>query len=809
MGCRPPKCSVTPMIPSSPLIVFHSLVLASCILSPEIPAQNIQGLAFIENKGQWEEKILFCALRGDSQVRIYHDGFELCQGDVEPLRLIFENSSREASIHGDQLRPAYFNYLRGKPKDWISKARSWSGIIFHEIYPGVHIWLRMKNGLLEYDLHVDSPQALDQVRIRCQGADSLRISSDGSIWIDTQGSPLRQPIPKTWIQRSNGETELVYCHYRILDDQCFSFASPDWDGSGKLVIDPGMEWSTFLGGSDLDLVFDIITDSSGEIIVTGDTKSQDFPSASGTLKGESDAYVSKYSSDGSLLWSTYLGGSEYEDGKILEYGQGGSILVAGITGSPDFPVTAGTFDTTWNNGEGYVAQLSADGATIEWASFLGGSLGDEIWAMKADSSGDIILAGQTESSDFPTTAGAFDTSYNGSPWDLFITRVNGNGTSIIWSTFVGGSDHDGIRDMALDPAGNVFLGGWTASSDFPTTPGAYSQNYLGGGAHNQDAILFKLGANGAFLHWSTFFAGTDDDEILALKLTGLGEVAVCGWTSSPDLPTTIGAFDNSFNGDKDAFLATFANNGSSLSYGSFFGGTGLDEAQSMAISSTDAICFGGNTDSSDMPTVLGAYDMVYNGGGADIFIAAINPAINGSNGLEYATFLGGSTGLESALSLEFHTNENAIIGGFTTSNNFHVSPNASQSNHGGMVDGFLTALSLDPSPVLAQTPLQRGQFADLTLDHLVTGEVAWFTYSLAGVGNGPPPPQLGGLFMDLLPPIEIAGQAIAGMNGIATLSVFIPANAPLLTVNTQAVVVRGNLGANSAKSNPLVAPILP
>lgn len=792
------------------LCLTSSLVLAVCALSSAVPCQSGNSLPFIENQGQWSGSHGFLAARGHSMVKVYTDGFELIRLDPgsappEVLRLTFIGGGEKTSLHGREVQQAYFNYHPGKGQAPVTRVRAWRGVDYRDLHPGVQLWLRFEDGLLEYDLEVQSEAALSQISIQCDGARSIELAEDGALLIAMGQDQIRQAPPLTWIQNADGSRRLVSCSYRILGEHQFGFEVIGWNGEGNLVIDPGLEWSTFLGGSSPDVALDVITDPAGVIWVAGDTFSADFPASTGALQGPSDAFVARYEADGSLAWASYLGGSGEEDGQALALGPGGSVLVAGITGSPDFPVTAGTLDQTFVNGEAFVARLSADGTTLEWATFLGGGLGDEIWAMQSDASGQITLAGQTESDDFPTTAGAYDRIFNGSPWDLFITRFDATAENILWSTLIGGSAQEEIRDLAVDSAGNVTAGGWTSSSDFPTTPGAYSQTFLGGGSNQEDGVVFQVSADGSDLNWSTFLGGTDEDEVLGLVLDANENVVLSGWTSSTDFPLAPGSYDVSANGDKDAFLAALSSDGSTLIYGSMFGGSGLDEAQALTLNGSGAAILAGNTASADLPVTLGCYDSVYNGGGfgADAFVAVIDMGLNGRRDLIYTTYFGGAGGIDAIQGLATTPSGSAILAGFTSSDDFHTTPGAAMENPGGSVDAFLSVLDLAPGPILSQTTLFRGQTADLTVINLASGETVHFVYSLAGQGNGPCVSQLGGLCLDVRSPVTVLGQADADAGGTAVFAAMIPNNAPLVPVTTQALVVRGTAGGQSVKSNPV------
>ena len=326
------------------------------------------------------------------------------------------------------------------------------------------------------------------------------------------------------------------------------------DGTGSSLL-----WSTFLGGNANETAYALALDPSGAVAVAGNTWSTTFPTTSGaydtTYNGpSSDIFVTLFdATGGSLLWSTFLGGSDWEGAYALALGPSGAVTVAGETGSSTFPTTSGAFDTTYNGGfrDVFVTRLDATGSSLMWSTFLGGSDSEIASSLALDNSGAVNVAGDTQSSAFPITPGAFDTTYNGGLRDAFVTRLDATGSSLLWSTFLGGSASDGASSVALDISGAVTVAGDTQSSAFPTTPAAYSTTHNG----VLDAFVARLDGTGSSLLWSTFLGGSGVDRAYALALDPSGAVTVAGETESSSFPTTPGAYDTTFNGVRDAFVA--------------------------------------------------------------------------------------------------------------------------------------------------------------------------------------------------------------------------------------------------------------
>ncbi|MEX0655298.1 MAG: SBBP repeat-containing protein, partial [Phycisphaeraceae bacterium] len=299
--------------------------------------------------------------------------------------------------------------------------------------------------------------------------------------------------------------------------------------------------------------------------------SSDFPTTAGahdtSHNGGADAFVTRLNATGELAWSTYLGGADYDTGYGIAVDDAGAVYVTGRTGSSDFPTTAGAHDTSHNGGDdAFVARLSGTGE-LAWSTYLGGADWDWGYGIAVDGAGAVYVTGYTRSSNFPTTAGAHDTSHDGFS-DAFVARLSATG-ELAWSTYLGGADYDTGYGIAVDDAGAVYVTGRTGSSDFPTTAGAHDTSHNGG----DDAFVARLSATGE-LAWSTYLGGAASDGGRGIAVDGAGAVYVTGGTDSSDFPTTAGAHDTSHNGNADAFIAKFAGSVADATYHAWVAGTG-------------------------------------------------------------------------------------------------------------------------------------------------------------------------------------------------------------------------------------------
>ncbi len=413
-----------------------------------------------------------------------------------------------------------------------------------------------------------------------------------------------------------------------------------------------LRYSTFLGGESTDVGHAIALDDAGNIYLTGETSSGDFPTTSGayttTHQTRADVFLSVLSPDLSTLsYSTYLGGFWNEYGRGVAVDTIGHAYITGYTHSEDFPTTMGAYTTTHQGGQfnydAFVSVLDPAGngeSSLLYSTFLGGynasDTTDKSYAIALDDDNNVYVTGETLAEDFPTTSGAYTTTHSGDS-DVFVSVLDpeGNGTNdLLYSTFLGGSEADICHDLALDGDGNVYLAGVTTSSDFPATPGAYDTS-LNEDYNKQDTFVAAFDPTLSTLSSATFLGGSglesaQDTAIALLDVDGTGQVYVTADTGSDDFPTTADAYTTIHQGDVDVFVSVFSADLSGLSYATFLGGASGDYGESIALDNDGNAYVTGFTYTSDpadpgFPTTPGAYTTTYQGG-ADVFVAKLGPA---------------------------------------------------------------------------------------------------------------------------------------------------------------------------------------
>jgi len=448
-------------------------------------------------------------------------------------------------------------------------------------------------------------------------------------------------------------------------------------------------YSTFLGGTSSDYGYGIAVDSSGCAYVTGYTSSSNFPTTVGawdTIYNNTDVFVTKFDLTTSLSYSTFLGGSSSEYCYAIAVDSSGCAYVTGYTYSSDFPTTPGAYDTIYNSYDVFVTKFNSAGTALLYSTYLGGNSSEYGYGIAVDSSGCAYVTGYTYSSDFPTTVGAWDTTYyNG---DVFVTKFNSAGTALLYSTYLGGSSSEYGYGIAVDSSGCAYVTGYTYSSDFPTTVGAWDTSY-----YNTDLFVTKFNSAGTALLYSTFLGGTSYEYnsqygASQIAVDSSGCAYVTGYTQSSDFPITSGAYDSTFNGSTDVFVTKFNSGGTALVYSTYLGGSSSDYPYGgIAVDSSGCAYVMGYTNSSNFPTTPGAWDTSYYN--TDLFVTKFNSA---GTALVYSTFLGGSSSEYGYGGIAVDSSGCAYVTGYTSSTDFPITSGAIGSYSNG--DVFITEINV-------------------------------------------------------------------------------------------------------------------
>jgi len=472
------------------------------------------------------------------------------------VRVSFDGANPNPILGGADQLPGMANFFIGSDlTQWHTNVPTYAGVAYRDLYPGIDLSYTGHVGVLKgtYTVAPGTDPAL--IRWHYAGANATHIDvPTGDLLIDASaGVRLTEQMPEAWQIGADGVQHTVMAHYALTEDGAAQFTVGEYNHAQPLVIDPGLIYSTYLGGSGYDSGSAIAVDSSGSAYVTGSTTSANFPTTVGAFQTTfGGLFVSKLNAAGSgLAYSTYLGGSSYDSGYGIAVDSSGSAYVTGLTHSANFPITVGAFQTTFgSNNDAFVSKLNPAGSALIYSTYLGGSSNDQGSAIAVDSTGSAYVTGSTGSANFPITAGAFQPTFVGGV-DAFVSKLNPAGSALVYSTYLGGSSTDNGQGIAVDSSGSAYITGFTSSANFPITAGAFQTN-LG---VPYDAFVSKLNATGNVLTYSTHLGGSVTGGN-GITVDSNGSAYVIGDTRSANFPTTVGAFQTTFgSGFQDAFVS--------------------------------------------------------------------------------------------------------------------------------------------------------------------------------------------------------------------------------------------------------------
>jgi hypothetical protein len=664
------------------------------LVSPNNRLLNTQNIAFTENRGQ---------LNNDD-VRYYdQDGnvwftdsgvFFKIQDEIsrsslgsEPMRSGLVKSQdhinrnyavlKQEFVGSNNIQPegigqlnSYSNYFYGQdPLKWQTEVPSYDEIYYQNLYNGIDLRYYSNNNGLKYDFIVHPGVDITEIKISWLGVENLIINDQGDMVISTPYGILKDSDLFIY-QEHNSAQEQVEGRFILSGNNEYSYEiTENYDETLDLIIDPNLIFSTFVGGNDFDEAEDIYIDPSGNILITGNTASSNFPNTPGVYQtssnGNNDVFVTKLNDKGSKLrYSTYVGGSNADYGFSIAADSAGNAYVTGQTYSSNFPTISGSFDTSFGSGsDAFILKLNSTGTSLFYSTFLGASGSDYGYDIAVDTSGNAYITGRGYSG-YPTTTGAFDTNYGG--WgDAIITKINPRGTSLVYSTFIGAGSWDWGNSIAIDNSGNAYIAGATwSSSSFPTTSGAYDTSYNSW----QDGFMVKLNALGQGISYGTYIGGGDEDYGNGVAVDESGDIYVAGRTESSDFPVSQDAYNSSSNGGIDLYVLKIDPNSTGqndLIYSTYVGGNDDDYGYDLGVDSSGNTIVTGRTRSTNFPTTIDAFDKSHNGGW-DAYMFQLD--YNGSS-IIYSTYIG-SNGNEECHGIIADNSYNIYITGFTASSNF-------------------------------------------------------------------------------------------------------------------------------------------
>ena len=625
------------------------------------------------------------------------------------LYLHFEGASPDTQVVGEDQLPGIVNYFIGRdPAGWHAGIPTYRSIVYEQLYRGIDLLYDDSEGVLKGTYLVAPGANPGEIRWRYEGASSVELSK-GELLISTTGTDETVPVahrlierePVAW-QMAAGKRRPVSVRYVIHGDGNIGFALGEYDATQLLVIDPTLDYSTYVGGSGEESSLSIAVDSGNNVIVAGSTDSLDFPSSDpGGIAGDRDIFVTKLDPSqagaNQLIYTTFIGGNGRDHAYGIKVDSSGNAYIAGYSESDNFPATANAFDQTYDgNRDAVVVQLDVAGAA-NYASYLGGEFFDEAHQLVIGDNTPMYVVGFTNSDNFPTTGDAFQTNHAGAG-DAFVAVVDPSEfgpSSLVYSTYYGGAGWD--AGWAIDVSdGIIYFAGHTSSDPIPLRNAI--QDYGGAGLLGYgDAYIAKLDPSQGNdqLLFATYLGGASEEICAGIAADTSGNVYAVGVTGSEDFRTTD--VSPLYGGGLcDAFLAKIRTNGSSLAYSRFVGGSGSEGSMAVVLDPSGNAYVAGGTGSSDFPTV-NPIQADFRGGVApdppysllgpgDAFVAQFDTG----GAMIFGTYFGG-TGAEAATGIALGAPGSVYVMGVTASSDLDT-VNPFQGANAGDFDVFIARI---------------------------------------------------------------------------------------------------------------------
>lgn len=671
------------------------------------------------------------------------------------LRMQFVGANTSPAITGLAELPGKTNYFVGKDTtQWRTNISTYAKVKYEQVYPGIDLVYYGNQQQLEYDFIVQPGADPKTIRLAFAGTPGpapLQIDEAGDLVLPTVAGDVRFHRPHLY-QEIDGVKKEIEGQYVMVDSEeeegtslqspassrQIGFAVAAYDTTKPLIIDPVLGYSVFVAGEGSE-GSKIAVDSSGNVYVSSSTVSTGLPSETSgrPFAGAIDVFITKLDPTGTtLLYATYLGGNNGDEGRGIAVDNEGNAYVTGSTSSRDFPTTPGAFSRNCVDSDlqrcelnVFVTKLNAAGSTLTYSTYLGGSRSDVGTDIAVDKFGQASITGYTESPDFPTLH-PFQAWNGDTPCgvtgdlclgvDAFVAKLNATGTALVYSSYLGGNDRDEANSIAVDSSGNAYVTGFTWSADFLTVNPLQSQ-FGGPGGNLGDAFVTKVSTAGT-VTYSTYLGGESQDIGNGIAVDTAGNVYVTGLTDSSDFPTA-----NPLQANlrvSDAFVTEISSSGSALVYSTFLGGSGGDGGSDIAVDAAGNISVVGATYSADFP-LLHPFQAGYSGRlcafgpCSDGFVTKLH---NAGNALLYSTYLGGTAPLtfETVSSVAVDQFGNTYIGGssaagdFPAENPFHVARTSSSSSLGDHFVAKIGNLPLDPIVAYFESP-ENGPVAGIAV----------------------------------------------------------------------------------------------
>jgi hypothetical protein len=654
---------------------------------------------FTENLGQFADEIRFSTSSGSGHIaffpnKVLYDLRDQDEGCVVGLNFVGAN---DVVPEGTGLLEGRCNYFYGSdPDGWVTGARSFEGVLYEDLWDGIDLAYCSDPSGLKYEFRVHPGADPEDISIGIEGHASADIVSGDLIIRAGDDLSILDGGLVSFERESGSEVSSEF----VLNGDNYGFRIGPYDRDRTLIIDPLLHMS-YVGGWDDDYGYGVALDGSDNQYFTGYTYSSNYPTKTGSYDtkyaSSSDVFVTKMNPKGtSLIYSTFIGGNSYDEGRDLDLDSSGNAYITGYTysynsggngsgnsSSGDFPTTSGAYDTTHNgNYDVFVLKLSSDGTKLLYSTFVGTAWDEYGEGVKVDDKGRAYVTGYTYSTSFPTTSGCYDDSSNGNN-DIILFRVNETGGDLEYSTFIGGSSNEYGNGIDIDGSGYVYITGYTYSYDYPTTSSAFMTSSGG----SEDVIVSKFASDLSDLDYSTYVGGSYDELGWDLKVDPEGNAFVTGysyyygWGNNSDYPVTDGAYDTTPNGRADVIVFKLNYSGGSLDYSTYIGNQSSEYGFGIAIDPDGIAYITGYTyenwpSTLNYPTTWGALQRTHKGY-MDVILSKLSA--DGST-LLYSSLFGGYDS-DRGHDIALDSSRNSVITGITYSPDFPAGDSSYDTSH--------------------------------------------------------------------------------------------------------------------------------
>jgi len=606
--------------------------------------------------------------------------------------MVLLNANPNAQIKGEHEQAYYENYYTSyTPESGVNKAHTYKTIIYHDIYPHINMLINAKEGGMEYEFAIFPGGKVSDIQIQWNGLQNLEMMQNGGLHYVSNMIDMQDSKPVSLIT-SGAQIPSSF----VKNENTISFNVTDYDHTQKLTIDPTITWGTYLGGGGRDYCQAVWTDAVGNVMICGPCTGANSIGTSNGFQStyaasQSNAFLAKFSSSGSLSWCTYYGGSvgyggsanPYNDGWGLSSDNFNNIYMGGATSATMGIATSGSYQSVYGGASsgsygGYVVKFRPNGTRV-WATYYGSTINDQVLFVATDASANVFVTAWANSSTGLASSGAYQTAYGGGQ-DVGLAKYDSTGSKQLWSTYYGGSGYEAGNVVATDLNGNVLVCGETSSSPGIASPGAFQTSYGGG----DDAFVASFSPSGN-LNWSTYLGGTSFDEAWGVVTDQFGNVYVNGQTASKKGIGSNIPYQPSLAGANNSFLSKFSPTGSMI-WSTYYGGGSTDVGLNLATDPTGSIFVTGYTSSIKGIATSGAF-LPSLSGTENAFFSKFSPAGN----LMYGSYYGGS-GTDMGYDVHTDANGNTYITGLTTSTSGIATSGGYNSTYvSGSQDEFLAS----------------------------------------------------------------------------------------------------------------------